>query len=111
MAGQTSASGDLGREPKAGESARWVPRTALCVQVRDIAASRDSKGQPIPAGQALYVFMPPVARLESYLDLVQAIERAAQALNLPVVMEGYPPPRDPRLKKLCRSRPTQVWWK
>ena len=100
LKGRPSATDDLGREPKAGESARWVPRTALCVQVRDIAASRDSKGQPIPAGQALYVFMPPVARLESYLDLVQAIERAAQASNLPVVMEGYPPPRDPRLKML-----------
>jgi uncharacterized protein (DUF2126 family) len=44
--------------------------------------------------------MPPVARLESYLELVNAIERTAEALKLKVVLEGYPPPRDPRLKML-----------
>jgi uncharacterized protein (DUF2126 family) len=44
--------------------------------------------------------MPPVVRLESYLELVSAIERTAQALNLQVVLEGYPAPRDPRLNML-----------
>jgi uncharacterized protein (DUF2126 family) len=48
----------------------------------------------------LYVFMPPVAKLENYLDLVNAIERSAETLKLKVVLEGYPPPRDPRLKML-----------
>ncbi|TCO82065.1 uncharacterized protein (DUF2126 family) [Plasticicumulans lactativorans] len=58
--------------------------TALCVEPRD--------------GQ-LYIFMPPVAQLEHYLDLVACIEHTAADLNMPVFVEGYPPPNDPRLKK------------
>jgi uncharacterized protein (DUF2126 family) len=44
--------------------------------------------------------MPPLARLEDYLALVSAVEATALKLGLKVVMEGYPPPRDPRLKLL-----------
>ena len=84
---------DTDRLPDAFESAHWLPRTALCVQVRAVPGKAE-------AGNLLYVFMPPVARLESYLELVSAIERTAVALKLQVVLEGYPPPRDPRLKML-----------
>jgi uncharacterized protein (DUF2126 family) len=80
------------------ESAHWLPRTALCAQVRPTPQSGDKK--ETAKGTLLYVFMPPVARLESYLELVSAVERTAKALNLQVVLEGYPPPRDPRLKML-----------
>jgi uncharacterized protein (DUF2126 family) len=48
----------------------------------------------------LYVFMPPLARLEDYLDLLAAIEATAAELGVKIVLEGYPPPRDPRLKLL-----------
>ena len=51
-------------------------------------------------GGLLYVFMPPLARLEDYLDLLAAIEATAQSLGVQIVLEGYPPPRDPRLKVL-----------
>jgi uncharacterized protein (DUF2126 family)/transglutaminase-like putative cysteine protease len=66
-------------------SAREVIHTALCVQVR--------KGR-------LYVFMPPVTRLEDYLDLLNALEQTASDLKLKLWLEGYTPPRDSRLRLL-----------
>ncbi|ADU36418.1 DUF2126 domain-containing protein [Variovorax paradoxus] len=90
------------RQPLRGESAHWVTRTALCVEVRDPrranGPSAEKKGS---ASGVLYVFMPPLARLEDYLDLVAAIEATARDLGMRIVMEGYPPPRDPRLKMLA----------
>jgi uncharacterized protein (DUF2126 family)/transglutaminase-like putative cysteine protease len=57
-------------------------RTALCVEPR--------RGR-------LYVFMPPCDRAEDYLELAAAVEATAMALHMPVLLEGYPPPADPRL--------------
>jgi uncharacterized protein (DUF2126 family) len=48
----------------------------------------------------LYIFMPPLKFLEDYLELLAAIEATAAAEKLKVVIEGYGPPRDPRLKHL-----------
>ena len=44
--------------------------------------------------------MPPLAMLEDYLELLSAVEATAAELGVRIVLEGYPPPRDPRLKLL-----------
>lgn len=68
--------------PRVGESADWIARTALCAEVRN---------------GILYIFMPPVKSLEHYLEIVAAVEATAQERQQPVLLEGYAPPRDPRL--------------
>jgi uncharacterized protein (DUF2126 family)/transglutaminase-like putative cysteine protease len=67
------------------QSAKDVIHTALCVEVRD---------------GRLHVFMPPLKRIEDYLTLVTAIEHSTSKLGLKIRLEGYQPPRDPRIKLL-----------
>ncbi len=82
-----------------------VVRTALCVEVRD---PRRANGPQADAAAlkkgdlqgVLYVFMPPLEDVQDYLNLVAAVEATASELKMPIVLEGYPPPRDPRLKLL-----------
>lgn len=70
--------------PGSQESASWIVRTALCVEARN---------------GHLYVFMPPLPSTEDYIDLLSAIESTSSELNIPVMIEGYTPPNDPRLEK------------
>jgi uncharacterized protein (DUF2126 family) len=90
------------RMPRRGESAAWLTRTALCVEARDPQRANGPKAEKARGGrsQHLYVFMPPLQQLEDYLDLLSAIEATAAGLGMKIVLEGYPPPRDPRLKML-----------
>lgn len=66
-------------------TAQQVIHTALALEVRD---------------GILYVFMPPLVTLEAWLELLAAIESTAAQLKLPLRLEGYTPPRDPRLLSL-----------
>jgi len=90
------------RMPGRHESAHWTTRTALCVEVRDPQRANGPKAEREHGGKsgALYVFMPPLARLEDYLQLLAAVEATAEELGVQIVLEGYTPPRDPRLKVL-----------
>lgn len=57
-------------------------RTALSVEVRD---------------GVICAFMPPVERIEDYLEMIAALEATAEEMQLQVHVEGYPPPFDPRI--------------
>ncbi len=80
------------------------PRTALCVEERD---------------GHLFVFLPPLTRLEDCLELLSVVESAASVIEQPVVLEGYPLPWDLRLKTLSvtpdpgvievNTQPTSSW--
>ncbi|OYT86464.1 MAG: IMP dehydrogenase [Burkholderiales bacterium PBB6] len=113
LAGNASANGNhttyntansttpLNQRPERFDSAHWITRTALCVEVRDPRRANGPKAEKV--GQAtgvLYIFMPPLQRLEDYLELLSAIEATSATLGIKVVLEGYPPPRDHRLKML-----------
>jgi len=68
------------------ESAAWVIRTAICIE---------------PRNGKLYVFMPPFERVDDWLELVSLVEETAVELDMPVIIEGYGPPRDPRLNVIA----------
>ncbi len=60
-----------------------IVRTAVAIEARD---------------GVLHVFMPPVAAVEDYLELIAQAQAAAE--GLPLVFEGYPPPDDARVAVL-----------
>ena len=72
-------------EQTPAERSDEIVRTALCVE---------------PRGGKLHVFMPPAERLEDYVDLISQVERTANDLSTPVVLEGYLPPEDHRLSHI-----------
>ncbi|MCC7154368.1 MAG: transglutaminase family protein [Bryobacterales bacterium] len=73
------------RANKPGQQMGAVVRTALAVEAR--------KGR-------LCIFLPPLEKASDYVELISAIEDTAAHLGVPVSVEGYPPPFDPRLRLL-----------
>ncbi|MEY2697848.1 MAG: hypothetical protein RL333_1986 [Pseudomonadota bacterium] len=71
--------------PKENVDPREVVHTALVIQVRD---------------GVLHVFLPPLTLLEDFVELIAVIERVSESLSQSLRLEGYAPPRDPRLKML-----------
>ena len=80
----TKVKGTKKSVPKASYDPREIIHTALCAEVR--------------AG-VLCVFLPPVPLLEDFVTLITAIEDTSSALKLPLRLEGYTPPQDPRIKE------------
>ena len=81
-----------------------APRTAVVVERR---------------GAHVFVFLPPIDRLDDAVRLLGAIEAAAAASGTPVVLEGYRLPDDPRLDSMSVTpdpgvievnvQPTSTW--
>lgn len=83
--GSNGSDGLHGESPNGQDSSSHfepIVRTALCVE---------------PRGGVLHIFLPPMERIEQYLELVSAIEATADELSMPVRIEGYPPPYDHRI--------------
>ncbi len=66
-------------------SNNYFIRTALCSEIRD---------------GKLHLFLPPLDSAEIFLDLIASIEATAKELNIPIVLEGYDPPKDHRLESM-----------
>lgn len=65
------------------EVAIGLTRSTLCIECRE---------------DRLYAFLPPLKSAAAWVELVQALARAAASVNLQPVLEGYEPPNDMRLR-------------
>ncbi len=60
-------------------------RTALVVQARD---------------GVVYAYLPPLEKLEMFVELIGMLDRAVRRMQTAMVLEGYGPPPDPRINHL-----------
>lgn len=66
------------------KTAKEVVKTALCLEARE---------------GKLHIFLPPLQYLEHYVELLHALESVAGKVKMPIVIEGYEPPKDARLQR------------
>jgi len=78
------------------QSQRPTPRGPMEISMRAVRTALAVE----PRDGRLCVFVPPVETMDDYVDLVAAIEDTAAALDTPVHVEGYTPPRDPRMRTI-----------
>ena len=65
------------------DAAPELIRPSLCVEARE---------------GRMHVFLPYAPVLADYLDMVSAVEDTCRFLNMPIWVEGYTPPSDPRMR-------------
>jgi len=68
---------------RAADEAPELIRPALCVEARE---------------GRMQLFLPYAPVLADYLDMVSAVEDTCRFLNMPIWVEGYAPPSDPRMR-------------
>ncbi|WCN07460.1 DUF2126 domain-containing protein [Marinomonas mediterranea] len=81
---QVQKKSETKKEQQKAKNTVSVVRTSLCIE---------------PRNGRLHLFLPPLTHLEHYVALLNAIETSAAKLDMPVVIEGYEPPGDPRMQK------------
>ena len=101
---EKAAAGVVGPRPVREVPIEDAPRTAVVVEERD---------------GHVFVFFPPLDRLDDAVALLAVVEDAAAATQTPVVLEGYRLPSDPRLAELSVTpdpgvievnvQPTESW--
>ena len=69
-----------------------TPETGAGLRTALVAEPRDGK---------LWIFVPPTAKFEEFVELVRAIDSAREATGYEVHLEGYSPPPSPKLKRFA----------
>ncbi|HMB76762.1 MAG TPA: transglutaminase family protein, partial [Kiloniellaceae bacterium] len=101
LAGVHRAEGDLPAQNPAQTAASFTPggktQDVVEQEIGEIGGAVRTALAVEPRDGRLCVFMPPVERVEDYLELVAAAEAAAAKRGLTLHIEGYSPPDDSRL--------------
>ena len=82
----------------------------VAVAAKPVAAKAAQSDEPIeavrtalviePRNGTLCIFMPPLESVDDYAALLTCLEDTARAISVPVHIEGYGPPYDPRFQVL-----------